>query len=184
MEFLIVMAVMGIFGGLALSIGKRVMNKVHSVADQMRLTYLVADYLSAFDSGQLDLTNVRNMVDFAVALAKAGGSNEISAYQSQKRRNKQHKEILINGEKNPSLKKEDFDFILVVPHQGSPIPGIISSYGTSDRTTPICYSRGLQPNGRWSKDSLYGSKGGLIAFMDSHVEWHESVNDDLLDYLF
>jgi hypothetical protein len=124
------------------------------------------------------------MIDFAVALARAGGPNEVSAYQSQKRRNKQQKDILINGEKNPDLKGEDFDFILVVPHQGNPIPGIVSLYGTSDRTTPICYSRGLQPNGIWAKGSLYGSKGGLIAFMDGHVERHATVSDDLLDYLF
>lgn len=160
------------------------MDRVHLFANTRRLEYLVAEYTMVINNGQLELTGVKNMVDFVMALAKAGGSNEGSAYQSQKRRNKQHKEILVNGEKNPDLGREDFDSILVVPHQGNTIPGIISLYGISDRTTPICYSRGLQPNGRWSKDSLYGSKGGLIAFMDGHIEGYGSVNDDLLDYLF
>ena len=175
---------MGIFGSFARSVGTCVFDRVHLFADRMHLQYLVVEYLSAVNSGQLDLTGVRNMVDFAVKLAKAGDPNEVSAYQSQKRRNKQNKNILVNGERNPDLKKEDFDFILVVPHRGNQIPGIVSSYGTSDETTPICYSRGLQPNGRWEEDSLYGSRGGLIAFMDGRVEKRASVDDNLLDYLF
>jgi prepilin-type N-terminal cleavage/methylation domain-containing protein len=101
MEFLIVVAVMGIFGSIVFSFGKKVFDRVHSFADKIHLTCLVTDYLSARDNGRLDLANVKNTVDFAVALARADGSNEISAYQSQKRRNKQQKEILISGEKIP-----------------------------------------------------------------------------------
>lgn len=173
MEFLIVLAVMGIFGSIAFSIGKRVMDRVYSFADTKRLEYLVAEYTMAINSGQLDLTGVKNTVDFAVALARAGGPNEVSAYQSQKRSNKQRKEILINGEKNPDLKEEDFDF-MAYPVACCNLP--------ADRM-PLFFSRGLRENGVWSKDSLYGTEGGLIAFADGHVETLRNAKQIVCNYL-
>ena len=170
MEFLIVMAVTGIFGRIVFSFGKRVMDRVHLFADKMRLYYLVTQYMSAVGNG-LDLTNVKNTVDFAVALARAGGPNEISAYQSQKRRNKQHKDILINGEKNPDLKEEDFDFMAYpVAHCNLP-----------EREMPLFFSRGLGEDGVW-RNSLY-DQGGLIAFEDGHVEMLRNAKKVVANYL-
>ena len=64
MDFLIVMAVMGIFGSIIFSFGKRVLDRAYLFADKTRLYYLVTQYMSAVDNG-LDLTNVKNTVDFA-----------------------------------------------------------------------------------------------------------------------
>ena len=41
-EFLIVMTLMGIFGGIILPFGKKIINRAHLVADKTRLSYLVA----------------------------------------------------------------------------------------------------------------------------------------------
>ena len=166
MELLIVLAITGIFGSIVFSFGKRALDRAYLFADETRLSYLVTQYMSAVDNG-LDLANVKNTVDFAVALARADGPNEISAYQSQKRRNKQHKEILINGEKNPDLREEDFDFIFVNPKC------------KGNAGTPLFYTRGLQSDGTWNQDSVYGSQGGLIAFEDS-VRWMSKVSQELL----
>lgn len=46
-------------------------------------------------------------------------------------------------------------------------------------TTPIAWTRGLTTNGTWDPSkSLYGSKGGFIAFLDGHVEWFKDLNQD------
>ncbi|MDR2340848.1 MAG: type II secretion system GspH family protein [Puniceicoccales bacterium] len=50
--------------------------------------------------------------------------------------------------------------------------------------TPLAYTRGLNPEtGRWkaatgTDGGIYGEKGGLIVFLDGHVEFFESINGD------
>ena len=153
LEFLIVIAVIGVFGGLFLIGGKKLLDKAHTTADTLRLQFLAEAYMSS----KLDLSGTKTMVEFAVALAEAGGPNDISAYQSGKRRNGGNKDILINGETNPDLKEEDFDFIFMHP---------IFDHGDQ---TPLFCTRGLQKDGTWHSDSLYGSKGGLVVFADLNV---------------
>lgn len=43
-------------------------------------------------------------------------------------------------------------------------------------TTPIAWTRGLQPDGTWSPDSPWHGTGGHIAFLDGHVEWFDKLN--------
>ncbi|MDR3317467.1 MAG: type II secretion system GspH family protein, partial [Puniceicoccales bacterium] len=45
-------------------------------------------------------------------------------------------------------------------------------------TTPIAFTRGLQTDGTWSADGVYGTKGGYIAYLDSHVEWLGNLGGD------
>ena len=162
------MTLMGIFGGIILPFGKKIINRAHLVADKTRLSYLVAQYDLAVNSGNSDLTNAGNVIDFAVILAKAGGPNDVSAYQSEKRKNKQPKKILVDGKVNPVLKEEDFDFIAVCPKYSIP------------SGTPLFYTRGLQSDGTWGKDSLYGTAGGLVVFKDGYVEWFHQIDKDSL----
>jgi hypothetical protein len=35
--------------------------------------------------------------------------------------------------------------------------------------TPVAWTRGLRPDGRWRADSLYPDKGGYVVFADGHV---------------
>lgn len=85
---LVVVGVAGIFRGVAFPVEERVVSKVPIGADKRRLKYLVTWYLLTVASGQLDLTNVRDIVGLAVALAKEDGPKEVFAYQSVKRENK------------------------------------------------------------------------------------------------
>ena len=48
-----------------------------------------------------------------------------------------------------------------------------SAYPT---TTPIAWTRGLQPNGTWSANSPWAGKGGHIAFLDGHVAWYDKLD--------
>jgi hypothetical protein len=43
-------------------------------------------------------------------------------------------------------------------------------------TTPVAWTRGLQPDGTWSADSPYGTSGGYIVFLDCHVAFFKSLN--------
>lgn len=38
-------------------------------------------------------------------------------------------------------------------------------------TTPVAWTRGLQPDGTWDETSPWKGAGGHIAFLDGHVEW-------------
>lgn len=167
-EFLVVITIMSIFGGIILPFGKKVFNRVYVFCDTVKLQHLVAVYMDAVSNGRLDLTKIKTMKEFAVALSEAGGPNEISAYQSKKRNSAQEKEILVNGEPNPEVEEGDFDFIFVNP-----------KYDNGHRT-PLFYTRGLQSDGTWSKDGVYGSQGGIIVFADMHTEFMKKADKDLL----
>jgi prepilin-type processing-associated H-X9-DG protein len=42
-------------------------------------------------------------------------------------------------------------------------------------TTPLVWTRGLQFDGTWAKDSPWKGDGGHVAFLDGHVEWYEKL---------
>ncbi len=50
------------------------------------------------------------------------------------------------------------------------------------QTTPLAWTRGLQPDGTWSFDSPFYGEGGYILFRDGHVEFFETVEGALVDY--
>lgn len=61
------------------------------------------------------------------------------------------------------------------------VKGISASANLS--TTPVAWTRGLRPNGRWaglmdSSPGVYGEKGGFIAFLDGHVKWYSDLNEN------
>ena len=46
---------------------------------------------------------------------------------------------------------------------------LVPSISKLPADTPVAWTRGLRPDGRWRADSLYPDKGGFIAFADTHV---------------
>jgi hypothetical protein len=45
-------------------------------------------------------------------------------------------------------------------------------------TTPIAWTRGLQPDGTWAKHSPYGELGGHIVFLGGNVAFYRNLTDD------
>lgn len=50
-------------------------------------------------------------------------------------------------------------------------------------TTPVAWTRGLQPDGRWqgpdgNRPGIYGDDGGYIVFLDGHIEFHNDLSRD------
>lgn len=44
-------------------------------------------------------------------------------------------------------------------------------------TTPIAWTRGLQPDGTWAPDSPYGGEGGHIVFAGGNVAYYRNLTD-------
>lgn len=45
-------------------------------------------------------------------------------------------------------------------------------------TTPILWTRGLQPDGTWAPHSPYGTHGGYIMFLSGNVSYYRNLTDD------
>jgi hypothetical protein len=45
-------------------------------------------------------------------------------------------------------------------------------------TTPILWTRGLQPDGTWAPHSPYGTHGGFIMFLGGNVAYFRNLSDD------
>ncbi len=173
-EVLIALTVVAILGGIVFPIGKAVLDRVHIESDKIKMSLLACSVLEHANvcEGMRDLTSC------VEALAQADETlNDVGIYQSTWRKDGvQRKNILgSDGYFASDLRKSDFDYILV-----HPLPA-----NDNASTAPVCYTRGLLPNGQWAKDGLYGSKGGLIVFADGHVRvFRETVSKDILKYIF
>lgn len=173
-EVLIVLTVVAVLCSVTLSIGRAVFNRVHIESDKIKMSLLACSVLEHANvcEGMRDLTSC------VEALAQADETlNDVGIYQSTRRRGGVQKKNILgsDGYFASDLRKSDFDYILVHP---------LPANGNTS-TAPVCYTRGLLPNGQWTKDGLYGSKGGLIVFADGHVEvFRETVSKDILKYIF
>lgn len=158
MELILAVAIISVLTIVAFNRGQRLFDFCYKFIDKISLATLVADYNTV--ERDVDLSDVTDMKGFAVALAKAGGPNNVASYQSLKRHGRSTMDILVNGEANKELKNADFDFIAVKPNNNP-----------TGRDVLFC-TRGLQKEGKWTgEDALYGTKGGLVAFRDGSVRF-------------
>lgn len=47
-------------------------------------------------------------------------------------------------------------------------------------TTPIAWTRGLQPDGTWVAHSPYGTDGGHVMFLGGNVAWYRNTKDEFV----
>ncbi len=155
---------------------ERIKTDISIASDEVKMKFLVSrisDILAVQPSIFEKLKDPMSLVEI---LAQLGGINSIRLYQSIRRKDGiQRKNILgSDGYIASDLKKSDFDYIFV-----HPLPQ------NSNPWAPVCYTRGLLPNGQWAEDGLYGSKYGLIAFANGYVNlFLETVSKDILAYIF
>ena len=158
MELILAVTITSVLIIVALGRGQKLFDFCYRIIDKMSLATLVAEYNAV--ECNVDLSGITDMKGFAVALAKAGGPNNVASYQSLKRHGKSTMNILINGEPNKELKNADFDFIAMKPNNNPTGRDV------------LFYTRGLQSHGKWAgEDALYGTKGGLVAFRDGSVRF-------------
>ena len=172
-EVLIALTVVAVFCSVTLSIGRAVFNRVHIMTDKMKMSLLVCNIREHANACE----GMRDLISCVEALAQSDKIfDDLEAWQSPKRKGGVQKRKVLgsDGYFASDLRKSDFDYILV-----HPLPK------DGNASIPVCYTRGLLPNGQWAKDGLYGSEGGLIAFADGHIEiFRETVSKDILKYIF
>jgi prepilin-type N-terminal cleavage/methylation domain-containing protein len=172
-EVLIALAVVVVFYCFILPFGKAVFDRVHIMTDRMKMSFLVCNIREHANACE----GMRDLISCVEALAQSDAIfDDLEAWQSPKRKGGVQKRNVLgsDGYFASDLRKSDFDYILV-----HPLPQ------NSNPWAPVCYTRGLLPNGQWAEDGLYGSKYGLIAFASGHVNlFLETVSKDILAYIF
>ena len=174
LEVLIAITVSVILCYAILPMGRAVFDWVDIELDKTKMSFLVC--------GVREHANVcegmRDLISCVEALAQSDETlDDLGMYQSTRRRGDIRRRNILgsDGYIASDLRKSDFDYILV-----HPLPVNVNGAGT-----PICYTSGLLPNGRWAEDGLYGSRGGLIAFADGCVRvFNETVPADILAHIF
>jgi len=128
---------------------------------------------------------IKSVYDLAYEMARRGYINQASIYQVQADSYASQLGIVPlsvavrNSETEPWTLSSEFN--------NSPISFdlVAGNSSTAPATTPIAMTRGLGSSSTtWSEDptqSPFGSDGGHIAFIDSHVEWFSNIEGKLVN---
>lgn len=123
------------------------------------------------------LPQVDDIHAFAFALAKEGGLNDASIWvSSQDRRDSQDHDGLstVLAPDGTALHPV---FAAIRPSVSAVVRGLHVAHPS---TTPIAWTRGLRPDGTWSKDSPYDGDGGYIVFLGGNVAFYRDLKRDPL----
>jgi prepilin-type N-terminal cleavage/methylation domain-containing protein len=172
MELLIAMSVIGILSILLVPVGRSLIDRAYRIEDRNRLQQLVLAYsMVGMDGNGADLNHIDCLKDFAVRLAQIGGANDTACWQS-KSRNKTLGRPIVNRNGEDLNNLHHADWVVLYP----------ISITDSPAMTPVFYSRGLLADGTWSPNSVYGTAGGYIAFLDGKVVFCKQASAVLVDY--
>ena len=117
--------------------------------------------------------------DYARQLAEGGGLNEAGMWTSKvdpayRGADASRIAILVTTETtrrqlNPAFPTLKPSVAVILGEFASTVPA----------TTPIIWTRGLQPDGTWASHSPYGKdEGGYIVFADSRIAFFKNIRDD------
>ncbi|MDR1456479.1 MAG: type II secretion system GspH family protein [Puniceicoccales bacterium] len=184
-----VLAVISIIGILATILTPSIGNMIDRarrarVSNNMRqIAIAYQSYLNDGGFGR-NLRAATTVAQWALIVARATGVNNGALYiipedylAVAESRNTPRAVGTNNG--NTWALAEDFAYF---PLGFTIITGILPTATPSN--TPLAYTRGLDPEvGRWKVSNgpdggIYGEKGGLIVFLDGHVEFFEAITGD------
>ncbi|MDR2812356.1 MAG: prepilin-type N-terminal cleavage/methylation domain-containing protein [Puniceicoccales bacterium] len=182
-ELIVVIAIIGTLMAFVLPSISGVLERSRRSAAQNCLKKIADAYLMyREDKGDFDSSTVTNIKTFALLLAREGFLNDPNCYvfpsdAKAQSINKVKKNTIVHGngttetgcwtsDSNPN----SFSVNIIIGLSDSCQPN----------TTPIAYTRGLQSNGTWSMDGVFGAKGGFIAFLDGKVKWFDDVQNKLM----
>lgn len=122
-----------------------------------------------------------NIHAIAAALSRYGGLDEAKIWivREDRHPNVKHKGLSVVFEGHPmrSLASNFAESALSVQF----VAGLVN--GEPLPTTPIAFTRGLQPDGTWAKNrrvSVHGEDGGYIVFLGGNVSHYKEVRGQLL----
>lgn len=118
------------------------------------------------------LPQTDSVVEFAAALARDGGLNDGTIWISNAERsvatNSSVSTVLTADRTAPHPEFARAKLAYAVVARGL--------HANQPSTTPIAWTRGLQPDGTWAKDSPYGGEGGHIVFLGGNVAFHRNLS--------
>lgn len=117
------------------------------------------------------LPQTDSVTAFSAELARGGGLNDatiwISTAESNLRGNNSISTVLTADHTvpTPEFLRARLAFTVVARGLHANLPA----------TTPVAWTRGLQPDGTWSKDSPYKGDGGHIVFLGGNVQFYRNL---------
>ncbi len=123
-----------------------------------------ASLIYASDS-QDQLPQVDDIHAFATALAQKSGLNDATTWiTTEEGRNSAYAALstVLTSDRSATAPA----FAAIRPSFAAAVRGL---HARLPSTTPIAWTRGLQPDGTWAKDSPYGGKGGHVVFLGGNV---------------
>lgn len=114
---------------------------------------------------------------FAFELARVGGLNDASIWFSRFDSAAHPAADAVVNVLNRERTALEPNFAAARPSYTAVVRGLKVSHPS---TTPIAWTRGLQPDGTWAKDSPYGGDGGYIVFLGGNVAFHRDLKRDPL----
>ncbi len=178
-EFLTVLTIIAIFSGFLFPIANQIVRKVHLSKDSHNLRQIALSYFQSLQNNESALHNFANIHssnDWAVTLAQLGGINNVSCYVSALANISVTDNRVIIDKSQKIL--DDFNNLSLSWVCLTPI-----SPNLPLEKTPLLYSKGLNiETGLWEEDSLYGTEGGFVVFLDGHIKFFKTLKDQLINY--
>jgi hypothetical protein len=129
-----------------------------------------ASLIYASDS-QDQLPQADDIHAFATALARKGGLNDARIWITTEEGRRPAYAALFTVLTSDRSATEHA-FATIRPSFAAAVRGL---HAKLPSTTPIAWTRGLQPDGTWAKDSPYGGKGGHVVFLGGNVQWFDQA---------
>lgn len=113
-----------------------------------------------------------SVTEYAAELARGGGLNDatqwvviLKSFESAERQGPSQVLTPERTAMDPVFLRTQLDIAVVARGLHANLPA----------TTPVAWTRGLQPDGTWSKDSPYGADGGHIVFLGGNVQFYRNL---------
>lgn len=175
-ELLAVITIISVFMSFLFPLGRKMIFKSQIAKDIHNLRQIALSYLSCAQDVTVfqKLSKSSNFQSWAAILANNGGINDPSCYVCTQDAQLIPKRIVgIDEEILADFKNLRLSWVVICG---------ISTHVPLE-TTPLLYSKGLNvETGEWEEESLYGKQGGLVAYMDGHVQFYKNLKDQLVHF--
>ena len=175
-ELLAVITIVSVFMSFLFPLGRKMVFKSQLAKDIHNLRQIALSYLSCAQDANVfrELNNVASFQKWAAVLANNGGINDPNCYVSTQDNQMIPKRIIgTNQDILADFKELQLSWVVI---RGVPT-------NVPLETTPLLYSKGLNiQTGEWEEDSLYGKQGGLVAYMDGHVQFYKNLKEQLIHF--
>lgn len=181
LEMLTVTAIFALLAALFIPIAGKAMDSARKSTVASNLRQIALGYYSFLNSDDRQKFNaITSLHDFVGLLAEKADLNDPNLWIIKEdpriERNSLEFPTYIIAANSQNGRWEINNAFKNFPLSITLAKGIPSNANPS--TTPIAWTRGLEPNGRWGTEGVYGTKGGFIAFLDGHVKWYSNLTDN------